>query len=235
MNVIAPAADLARSRAAGSVAADPSPREAHLAAARCARRLAAGRRGSRGPAWSCRSRSRRRGPRPRRGRDRQVDAVEHLGRPPARWRSPRGGPRTASSSAIARGAPAQARIEHVAQAVAEQVEAHDGEEDGDARRRPRTTRRRAGTRATPRSSAPTPGVGGGGPSPRKPSAAAVRMVNPMPIDARTMIGEAMFGSTCSTVSRHGEAPRAAVRLDEGLLLERARLGVDQRGRTRASR
>ena len=57
---------------------------------------------------------------------------------------------------------------------------------------------------------PHSGVGGGGPSPRKPSAAAVRIVNPMPIDARTMMGEAMFGSTCSTVSRHGEAPRAVV-------------------------
>src|SRR5690349_25065880 len=57
---------------------------------------------------------------------------------------------------------------------------------------------------------PHSGVGGGGPSPRKPSAAAVRMVNPMPIDDRTMIGEAMLGSTCSTVSRQGEAPRAAV-------------------------
>ena len=32
----------------------------------------------------------------------------------------------------------------------------------------------------------------------------------MPIEARTMIGEAMFGSTCSAVNRHGEAPRAAV-------------------------
>src|SRR5262245_9140014 len=57
---------------------------------------------------------------------------------------------------------------------------------------------------------PHSGVGGGGPSPRKPSAAAVRMVKPMPMDERTMIGEAMFGSTCSTVSRHGDAPRAAV-------------------------
>ena len=32
----------------------------------------------------------------------------------------------------------------------------------------------------------------------------------MPIEARTMIGETMFGSTCSAVSRHGEAPSAAV-------------------------
>src|SRR5438270_243674 len=45
-------------------------------------------------------------------------------------------PRTASSSAIARrAAAAQPRIEHIAQAVAEQVEAHDGEEDRQARRR----------------------------------------------------------------------------------------------------
>ena len=57
---------------------------------------------------------------------------------------------------------------------------------------------------------PHSGVGGGGPRPRKPSAAAVRMVKPMPIDARTMMGEATLGSTCSTMSRSGEAPRAAV-------------------------
>jgi hypothetical protein len=36
------------------------------------------------------------------------------------------------------------------------------------------------------------------------------MVKPMPIETRTMIGEAMLGSTWSTVSRHGEAPSAAV-------------------------
>src|SRR6185503_4031733 len=48
-------------------------------------------------------------------------------------------PRTERSSAIAAiphgPAAAQPRIEDVAQAVAEQVEAHDGEEDGQARRR----------------------------------------------------------------------------------------------------
>src|SRR5262249_56244564 len=57
---------------------------------------------------------------------------------------------------------------------------------------------------------PHSGVGGGGPRPRKPSAAAVRIVKPIPIEARTMIGEAIFGKTWSAISRHGEAPRAAV-------------------------
>src|SRR5438132_13952781 len=57
---------------------------------------------------------------------------------------------------------------------------------------------------------PHSGVGGGGPSPRKPRAAAVRMVKPIPIDARTMIGDTMLGSTWSAVRRHGDAPRAAV-------------------------
>src|SRR5438552_16204449 len=57
---------------------------------------------------------------------------------------------------------------------------------------------------------PHSGVGGGGPRPRKPSAAAVRIVKPMPIEARTMIGETMLGSTCNAVTRHGEAPSAAV-------------------------
>ena len=32
----------------------------------------------------------------------------------------------------------------------------------------------------------------------------------MPIEARTMIGEATLGSTCSAMSRSGEAPSAAV-------------------------
>src|SRR6266404_9893257 len=45
-------------------------------------------------------------------------------------------PRTESSSGIGgRAAPAQPWVEDVAQPVAEQVEAHDGEEDGEARRR----------------------------------------------------------------------------------------------------
>src|SRR5882724_4907697 len=45
-------------------------------------------------------------------------------------------PRTDRSSVIASGAaPAQPRVEDVAQPVTEQVEAHDGEEDGDTRRR----------------------------------------------------------------------------------------------------
>src|SRR5215510_8625746 len=45
-------------------------------------------------------------------------------------------PRTESSSAIARGtAAAQPRVQDVAQAVAQQIEAHDREEDGHARRR----------------------------------------------------------------------------------------------------
>ena len=57
---------------------------------------------------------------------------------------------------------------------------------------------------------PHSGVGGGGPRPRKPSAAAVKMVKPMPIEARTMMGEATLGKTCSAMSRSGEAPRAAV-------------------------
>src|SRR5262245_8999410 len=45
-------------------------------------------------------------------------------------------PRTESSSAIAGGAAAtQPRVEDVAQAITQQVEAHHGEEDGQARRR----------------------------------------------------------------------------------------------------
>ena len=32
----------------------------------------------------------------------------------------------------------------------------------------------------------------------------------MPIEARTMMGEATFGRTCSAMSRSGEAPSAAV-------------------------
>src|SRR5690348_14011094 len=62
--------------------------------------------------------------------------------PSSTWAGPRSvakstrSPRTASSSAIAGPRPpAQPRVEHVAQAVAEQVEAHHGEEDGQARRR----------------------------------------------------------------------------------------------------
>jgi hypothetical protein len=34
------------------------------------------------------------------------------------------------------------------------------------------------------------------------------MVPPMPIDVRTMMAEAMFGSTCSVITRNGEPPRA---------------------------
>src|SRR4029079_44404 len=53
---------------------------------------------------------------------------------------------------------------------------------------------------------PHSGVGGGAPRPRKPNAAAVRMVAPMPIEVRTMMVDAMLGSTCKVMMRNGEAP-----------------------------
>src|SRR5262249_3145376 len=55
---------------------------------------------------------------------------------------------------------------------------------------------------------PHSGAGGGAPRPRKPNAAAVRIVAPMPIEVRTMIADAMFGRMCSTMTRQGEAPSA---------------------------
>jgi len=36
------------------------------------------------------------------------------------------------------------------------------------------------------------------------------MVNPMPIEVRTMIGDAMLGRTCRATRRKGDAPSAAV-------------------------
>lgn len=55
---------------------------------------------------------------------------------------------------------------------------------------------------------PHSGDGGGGPSPRKPSAEAVRIVPPSPIEVRMMMEGAIAGRICSTITRHGEAPKA---------------------------
>ena len=55
---------------------------------------------------------------------------------------------------------------------------------------------------------PHSGAGGGAPRPRKPSALAVRMVKPMPIEVRTMIGDITFGSTCRSTMRQVGTPSA---------------------------
>ena len=163
----------------------------------------------------------------------EIDAVEHLGHARRRWRSRRGARarRAAQPSRAVTAAP-HPRIEDVAQAVAQQVEAHHGEEDGEARRQRRTTTHRAGTRATRRSCVPIPASAAAAPRPRKPSAAAVRIVKPMPIEVRTMIGEMTLGSTCSRMRRQrrgAERGRASMKIS---FLSDARLGVDEAGEPR---
>jgi len=81
---------------------------------------------------------------------------------------------------------------------------------------------------------PHSGVGGRRPEPEEAERGGrLRIVKPIPIDARTMIGDAMFGSTCSTVSRHGDAPSAAV-LSTKTSFCSARSPRRRRGRTMAS-
>src|SRR5262249_57976436 len=55
---------------------------------------------------------------------------------------------------------------------------------------------------------PLAGSGGGAPRPRNPSALAVRMVKPMPMEVRTMIGDMTLGSTCNSTMRHVGTPSA---------------------------
>ena len=52
---------------------------------------------------------------------------------------------------------------------------------------------------------PHSGSGGVAPMPRKPSAAAERIVNPIPMVARTMIGGAAFGRMCRNITRSAPA------------------------------
>src|SRR5262249_14904897 len=53
---------------------------------------------------------------------------------------------------------------------------------------------------------PQSGSGGVAPMPRNPRTAATRIVNPMPIVARTMIGEMQFGRMCKNNMRGPLAP-----------------------------
>src|SRR5262249_45318585 len=53
---------------------------------------------------------------------------------------------------------------------------------------------------------PQSGSGGVAPMPRKPSTAATKMVNPMPMVARTMIGEMALGRMCKNRMRGAPAP-----------------------------
>jgi len=55
---------------------------------------------------------------------------------------------------------------------------------------------------------PHSGLGGGGPNPKNPRAAAVNMVPPMPIVVLTIMEEEILGSTCKIITLLGEAPRA---------------------------
>ena len=52
---------------------------------------------------------------------------------------------------------------------------------------------------------PQSGIGGVAPMPRNPSTAADRIVNPIPMVARTMIGGAAFGRMCKNITRSAPA------------------------------
>ena len=73
---------------------------------------------------------------------------------------------------------------------------------------------------------PQVGVGGGTPTPRKPSAASMTMATPRWVVASTRYGATHWGRTCTAITRSDEAPLAPSRLHEGHLAHRQRHRAD---------
>src|SRR4051794_31115703 len=73
---------------------------------------------------------------------------------------------------------------------------------------------------------PQSGCGGVAPTPRNPSTAATRMVNPRPIVARTMIGEIALGRMCANTIR-GAGADPLQRVDKKRDAQTPGLGKDK--------
>ena len=137
-----------------------------------------------------------------------------------------------SSSALARRSTVL-RVEHVAQAVAEQVEAEADDEDGDARhgRHPPLVEDEARPAEI---IAPHSGSGGCAPRPRKPRPAAVRMMPAMSSVRRTITEDRHIGTMWRSMMRAG---RGALQLDRRDVVGLARWSASRpaRGAHRAAR
>ena len=114
--------------------------------------------------------------------------------------APRSGPcPLVAVGAEASAAAAEARVEQVADGVAEHVEAVDGERQAQAGPQRQPRRLLHVLAAVPRlSSVPQLGISGDRPKPRKLSDASLMITAPMLILNTTMIGAATLGSTWRT-------------------------------------
>ena len=100
----------------------------------------------------------------------------------------------------------QARVQHVADAVAQQVEGQDGDTDRGCRedRQPGRDFHVLAPRTAQHQ--PPDGSGGCAPMPRNARPASIRIAAPSSVDIMIRIGAITLGSTCRTMMRSGVAP-----------------------------